>query len=142
MATRKQIVAVARTFLRTPWHHQGRAKGAGIDCLGLLACTAAECGLPVIDRSDYGEEPVPAELIAGLATNLERIDVSDAREADVLCFWIAAEDRPQHLALVTDVGMLHAWREGAKVVHEHGITQGWRARIHSAWRYRGLEEES
>lgn len=140
MPTRAEVIAVARTYLGTPWHHQGRVKGVGIDCLGELVCTAHELGLPVEDRTDYPMEPVPAELIAGLEKNLDQIEIADARIADVLCFWVGDETRPQHLAFVTDRGMLHAWREGSRTVFEHGLTQGWRARIHSAWRIRGLED--
>jgi NlpC/P60 family putative phage cell wall peptidase len=34
---RSAIVAEARTWIGTPFHHQGRVKGAGVDCLMLLA---------------------------------------------------------------------------------------------------------
>jgi cell wall-associated NlpC family hydrolase len=44
-AERARVVAVARSFLRTPYHHAGRLKGAGVDCLTLLAETFCEAGL-------------------------------------------------------------------------------------------------
>ncbi len=31
--TRADIIAEARSWLRTPWRHQNRVKGAGVDCL-------------------------------------------------------------------------------------------------------------
>ena len=34
---RAAVLAVARTWLGTPYHHMGRIKGAGTDCLMLLA---------------------------------------------------------------------------------------------------------
>jgi cell wall-associated NlpC family hydrolase len=34
---RAAVVAEAATWLRTPYHHMGRAKGSGTDCLMLLA---------------------------------------------------------------------------------------------------------
>jgi cell wall-associated NlpC family hydrolase len=30
--TREKIVAEAKTWLKTPWHHEARVKGAGVDC--------------------------------------------------------------------------------------------------------------
>lgn len=140
MPTRAQIVETARGFIGTPWVHQARAKGAGVDCLGLLVGVARELGMPVEDRADYPYEPIPSELLAGLALNLDAIDLDDARAGDVLCFWIGDEARPQHLAILTERGILHAWREGRRCVLEHGLTEGWKAKRHSAWRFRGLED--
>ena len=34
---RAAVVAEAATWLRTPYHHMGRVKNAGTDCLMLLA---------------------------------------------------------------------------------------------------------
>ncbi len=34
---RTAVVAEASTWLRTPYHHMGRVKGGGTDCLMLLA---------------------------------------------------------------------------------------------------------
>ena len=37
MNQRQSVVAEAETWLRTPYHHMGRVKGVGTDCLMLLA---------------------------------------------------------------------------------------------------------
>ena len=37
MTRRLQVIAEAETWLRTPYHHMGRIKGGGTDCLMLLA---------------------------------------------------------------------------------------------------------
>jgi cell wall-associated NlpC family hydrolase len=37
MSQRQRVVAEAETWLRTPYHHMGRIKGGGTDCLMLLA---------------------------------------------------------------------------------------------------------
>lgn len=37
MSWRARVVAEAETWLRTPYHHMGRVKGGGTDCLMLLA---------------------------------------------------------------------------------------------------------
>ena len=45
MTRRTQVVAEAETWLRTPYHHMGRVKGAGTDCLMLLAEVFALAGV-------------------------------------------------------------------------------------------------
>jgi len=37
MTQRARVVTEAETWLRTPYHHMGRVKGGGTDCLMLLA---------------------------------------------------------------------------------------------------------
>ena len=41
---RAAVVAEARAWLRTPYHHMGRVKGAGVDCATLLAEVYARAG--------------------------------------------------------------------------------------------------
>jgi cell wall-associated NlpC family hydrolase len=42
---RDAVVRVAREWIGTPYHHMGQVKGAGVDCLTLLACVFAEAGV-------------------------------------------------------------------------------------------------
>ncbi|HJU15707.1 MAG TPA: hydrolase [Stellaceae bacterium] len=51
---RAAIVAEAESWLRTPFHHEARVKGAGVDCLMLLAEIYERAGLvPHIDPPHY-----------------------------------------------------------------------------------------
>jgi cell wall-associated NlpC family hydrolase len=51
---RAAVVAEARTWLRTPYHHMGRVKGAGVDCLMLLAEVFERVGLvPHLEIEHY-----------------------------------------------------------------------------------------
>lgn len=53
-AMRAAIVAEARTWLRTPWHHEARVKGAGVDCAQLLIGVYSAVGLvPAIEVEHY-----------------------------------------------------------------------------------------
>ena len=49
-AERAAVIAEARSWLRTPYHHMGRVKGAGVDCATLLAEVYARAGViaPVV----------------------------------------------------------------------------------------------
>jgi NlpC/P60 family putative phage cell wall peptidase len=54
MSQREQVVAEAKTWLRTPYHHMGRVKGGGTDCLMLLAEVYHAVGLiPPVDVPFY-----------------------------------------------------------------------------------------
>ena len=44
-AERAAVVAEARSWLCTPYHHMGRVKGAGVDCATLLAEAYARAGV-------------------------------------------------------------------------------------------------
>jgi len=53
--TRAAIVAEARTWLRTPYHHAARVKGAGVDCAQILVEVYSAVGL--IEWFDAGFYP-------------------------------------------------------------------------------------
>jgi cell wall-associated NlpC family hydrolase len=42
---RPAIINAARQWIGTPFHHQGRKRGVGCDCLGLIVGVANELGL-------------------------------------------------------------------------------------------------
>jgi cell wall-associated NlpC family hydrolase len=42
---RDKFVAAAMTYIGTPYHSEGRVRGAGVDCATLLACAAEDAGL-------------------------------------------------------------------------------------------------
>lgn len=51
---RERIVAEALSWVRTPWHHMARVKGAGVDCAQILCAVYAAVGLvPEIDIGYY-----------------------------------------------------------------------------------------
>jgi cell wall-associated NlpC family hydrolase len=54
MSQRSLVVAEAESWLRTPYHHMGRVKGCGTDCLMLLAEVYAAAGvLPRVEVPFY-----------------------------------------------------------------------------------------
>jgi cell wall-associated NlpC family hydrolase len=42
---RARVVAVAKSYLRTPYHHMGRKRGVGVDCATLVLACFVESGL-------------------------------------------------------------------------------------------------
>jgi len=135
----QRLIEAARAFLGTPFVHQGRTLGVGVDCVGLLegAARAAGIALPEV-RADYARTP-DGELERELERYCTRVFDLALRRGDVLLLRIYST-RPRHLALVTDpapVRIIHAY-QGAERVAEHQLTAWWRARIHSRWRFAEL----
>lgn len=51
---RETVVAEARRWIGTPYHHAGRVRGAGVDCAMLPAEVYAACGLvPRLEPEHY-----------------------------------------------------------------------------------------
>jgi NlpC/P60 family putative phage cell wall peptidase len=149
MATRKQVVDEARTWMGTRFHHQARIKGTGVDCLNLVIGVAETLELvpggfkwdDYPEYHGYGKSPNGTMLIAGCDRFMDRISYDDLLPGDVLVFRFAEE--PQHFAIVTQIGspvyMLHSFAHMRRVV-EHSMDKVWHERIVGCYRFRGITE--
>ncbi|MGB1539877.1 MAG: hypothetical protein ACPG80_02870 [Rickettsiales bacterium] len=145
-----QIVAAARRWVGTHFHHQGRIKAhgkepGGCDCLGLLVGVAEELALLAkdgkgilaqFDERDYGHIPNGAHLKVQLDALLNPVALEAMQPGDILLMRFDAS--PQHLAIVSDyayggLGIIHALASARKVV-EHGLDAHWRKRIVGVYR--------
>lgn len=141
MVPRYRIIETARSYLGTPFHHQGRVKGVGVDCVGLLVGVGRELGLQVHDYKGYSRRPDGVTLKRELAKSLDVVEGGANAEAvlgDVLVFWILRPDLPTHAAILTDKGMIHTYADVGKVV-EHWMDGTWRERLDSVYRFRNVE---
>lgn len=140
ITTRETVAAEARSFIKTPFVHQGRVKGVGVDCVGLLICISRAFGFEYVLPSDYGTSPNPLQMRTLLDANLLRIPVGEVTLADILWFRISTD--PQHLAIVSCVdpfSMVHALnRRGGGECCEHVVGAVWRRRIQAAYRFHWL----
>jgi NlpC/P60 family putative phage cell wall peptidase len=131
-SVRAAIVAAARSWIGTPYQHQGRRKGVGCDCLGLLVGVWRELGGAVGHippyTPDWAEAAGRETLAEGLASHLAAIDPKDAREGDVALFRWRAHLPAKHGAILTAPDrMVHA-QEGARVT-EVALSPWWRRRM-------------
>lgn len=138
MVTGRQIVKEARTYIDTPFHHQGRLKGIGIDCVGLLTCVASALGITDYDNTSYSRDPDGVTLMQELQKIADEIDMQNAGVGDILVFWISSKSKkPQHLAIKTEKGMIHTYAHIKKVV-EHSLGSMWTKRLVAAFRLKGV----
>lgn len=132
----KKAVTAAQGALGTPFHHQGRASGIGLDCIGLIVHALKASGFEVADQTDYGRKPESTRLIAALERHGFR-QVEKIAAGDVLVFRITYA--PQHVALaVSNARMVHAYAPAGRVV-ETEIGDSWRRRLAGIYRYQKSE---
>ncbi len=128
----KDVVAAARGCLNTPFHHQGRLPGVGLDCIGLLVVAFRAAGVDVRDRLNYAERPDGISLIRAIKEH-GAVDVDVFDQGDVLLF--RYDHQPQHVALATSKDtMIHSFAPAGRVV-ETGIGSYWRRRLMNAFRF-------
>jgi NlpC/P60 family putative phage cell wall peptidase len=140
--TPETVLAEARRWLGTPFLHQGRLLGVGVDCAGVATEIARALELPTCDVTDYGRQPDGRTLERLCDEHMDRVPLGvPVQLGDVLLMRLARD--PQHLAIVAGVedgrasAVVHAYAEIGKVV-EHGLDARWRRRIVRAYRFRGV----
>lgn len=139
-ATGAEIVREARSMVGTPFHHQGRLPGCGLDCVGLAVAIADRLGIEVRDQTDYPPETDGDALLAALEHACDPVPVGRARVGDLLQFrrgrglW--------HVAIVSRLAepleVIHARaHDGGGEVTEEPLTPEWTRRLVGVWRLRG-----
>ena len=96
MATRADILRVARSWLGVPFAHQGRTR-RGVDCVGLVVMVARELGISDYDFTRYERRPDGSFLTHFRANATERARVADARPGDLMV--LADSLYPCHVAI-------------------------------------------
>lgn len=135
MIDRQKIVEAARTYLGTPFMHQGRMRGVGIDCAGLLTCVSYDVGMGDVRITDYTRQPNPARFRDTTREYLEPVQFTELAPGDVLTFSIAGVE--QHYGLLVDVNpkrFVHAYQSVGKCV-EQELTLPWLRRLRGCYRF-------
>ncbi len=140
----KSVEATAREYIGTRWHHQGRVKGVGVDCVGLVICVARDLGLgDFTTGGGYGRLPTGGRLRAGLTADLDSVPMTEMQPGDVVLMRFSGE--PQHVAILSDMGgrlgLIHAHATQRKVV-EHGLDDVWKSRIVAVFRFKDVQEHN
>jgi NlpC/P60 family putative phage cell wall peptidase len=136
----EKIVALAETWIGTPYRHQGATKGVGCDCIGLVR------GLW---RALYGEEPeaVPPyapdwaersgeDRLSDAACRLfgEPIPLAAAEPGDLLLFRWRADCAAKHAGILAGPAhFIHAYEQAA--VTRSALVPSWRRKIAAVHRF-------
>ncbi|MFP3554246.1 NlpC/P60 family protein [Paraburkholderia sp. SIMBA_049] len=133
--TRCEFVAEARAWIGTPYRHQGRLKGIGVDCIGLVIGVAREVGLFDLDVGAYDKRPDGTlQMRVEQYTTPKGLD--EAQPGDLLLFhW---DGMPTHVGILSEpLHLIHAFAVNRKVV-EHRLDERWLAQIVGAYQIPGV----
>lgn len=128
------IIAAARQCIGTPFRHQGRLPGEGIDCAGVALHIAAQIGVRTFDVPGYGRTPVNGLLEQSMDAQpcLQRQALADRQAGDLLLMRFASD--PQHIAICAGGTIVHAY-ESAGQCCEHDLSSLWEGRIVRVYRF-------
>lgn len=133
------VVAAARAWIGTPYHHQASLRGIGTDCLGLVRGVWRDCygsdaeAAPPYSR-DWAEASVRETMLEAASRHLMPIEPEDLAPGDVLIFRLRPGVVAKHAAIVaTAETMIHAMEGTA--VSEVALSSWWRRRIAGAFRF-------
>lgn len=127
------IVAIARRWIGTPYHHQASVCGVGCDCLGLVRgvyrdATGVDPESPPAYSRDWAEARGAETMLDAAARHLTPVAIEHARPGHVLIFRLRPDTVAKHAAiLATETTMIHAI-EGADAC-EVTFSPWWRRRL-------------
>jgi len=136
------VVAAARSWIGTPYHHQASLKGVGADCLGLIRGVwrdlyGTEAERPPGYSRDWGEVSGQETLIAAAARHLVSKSTAQAKPGDVLVFRMREGAVAKHAAiLATPLTIIHAIED--RLAAEIPYTAWWRRRVAAVYAFPGM----
>ncbi len=148
--TQDELIAQARTWLGTKYHHQGRLKKSkrgdgGADCLGLVIGVIHELnildanGKPLAeaDEFNYSMYPEQGRLVRSISKHLKEVPIDKMQVGDLLLFRTFKD--PQHVGLLTEypsggAGLIHCNSSAGRVV-EQPLTDTWIRMLTHVYRF-------
>lgn len=142
LASPDAVVAAARCWIGTPYHHQASLKGVGTDCLGLVRGVWRDLyGVEAEDVSpysrDWGEVNGNETLLAAAGRHLLVQGPGEPVPGDVLVFRMRPEAIAKHAAVMaTTTTMVHAVEDRAAA--EVPFNMWWRRRLVARFAFPGI----
>jgi NlpC/P60 family putative phage cell wall peptidase len=144
MIRRQDIIGAARSWVGTPYHHQGSCKGVGADCLGLVrgvwrTLYGGEAETPPAYSRDWAEASGAETLIGAATLHLSLIPLADAKGGDAVVFRFRPGAPAKHIGILSAPDRLVHAMEGGPAV-EISLTPWWRRRIVAAFSFPGTSD--
>jgi NlpC/P60 family putative phage cell wall peptidase len=141
--TSDAVVAAARAWIGTPYHHQASMRGIGADCLGLIRGVwrdlyDAEAERPPGYSRDWGEVSGEETLIEAATRHMITRECASPEPGEVIVFRMRAGAIAKHAAiLATPTTMIHAMED--RVAAEIAFTTYWRRRVAAVFAFPGTQ---
>lgn len=116
-----RVVALARCWIGTPYHHQASLKGVGCDCLGLVRGVwseyhGREAEAPPPYTPDWGQVGTKETLLDAAKRHFHPVALDRLEPGTVIVFRMFKTAIAKHCGIVSNGGhMIHA-QEGVGVV--------------------------
>lgn len=135
MINNKRTVEIARSYIGTPFHHQARKKGVGVDCVGLLICIARDLGYidEKWDITGYSRNPDGVTLLENMHKGFIEISKEEMQPGDFVL--VSFSNYPQHVGVIGDY--VHG---GLSIIHSssrHGKVIETRLMFNSSMKFEG-----
>jgi cell wall-associated NlpC family hydrolase len=124
----ERVIEEARSWLGTPWHHQARMRGAGVDCV-MLVCEVYEAGvIPHVEPEYYPIDIMMHRTDEPVLRWFDRFadEVTEAIPGDVVAWKFGYSF--SHAGIVTDAQhVIHSFRQYGQVIEtrmDEGILAG------------------
>lgn len=141
MTTRAEIVTEARRWLGTPFKHQARVLGEGVDCGGVIVMVARRFGLDqdYTDPVGYPAQPHSDFMERLLDRYTEPVRPEERRAGDIVT--LAFGRRLHHLGILSARNrIIHAWNGGpGSCVIETRLTGSFLTGMRRVYKFRGLD---
>lgn len=129
----ERVVAAARAWIGTPYHHQASMRGVGADCLGLVRgvwrdLLGNEPEKPPAYTPDWAEALRRETLLEAAARNLIAAPHGEVVPGAALVFRFARRLPAKHIGIATACDRFIHAIEGASVC-EVALVPWWRRRI-------------
>ncbi len=135
----EDIIAEARSWVGTPYHHQASLKGVAVDCVGLVRGIFRKLyGFEPPERldysSDWGDSNGSEDVVNAAFKYLEPVALEDMQPGDVVAVRWKKGRVAKHVMVLTDNNMaVHAYnRSPTTEIH---LSDWWRRRIVYAFRF-------
>jgi NlpC/P60 family putative phage cell wall peptidase len=131
---RAQIIEEARTWIGTPYHHNARSKGVGVDCVQFIIAVYNACGLTFIGDADYSHDwhlhRSEERYLNGVARYGRKVDQPDP--GDLALFKFGRCVSHGGLILPDGAGIIHSYLGNGVIISalaNHRLA----GRFHSFW---------
>jgi cell wall-associated NlpC family hydrolase len=145
--TKSEIVEEAKTWIDTPFHHQGRLKNyinekgelkkGGVDCAGIIVGVLNHFNIKHKDYTGYTREESSHMMLDSLQSSCEKIE--ELEPGAIVLFWQRRFENTNHIGIMSGFNtLIHAdQRPGINRVTLIRINNKIRSQIHSIYRLPG-----
>lgn len=147
MIIRKQVAEEARKLIGIPYDHHGRSIETGIDCAGsiVVVSKALKYFNNNFDYILYRIRPDPDELLREMRDKFDEIPVEQAKEGDIIAFWLPKREGPTHMGFLAkglyEMMIIHALKDQTT---SQVVEEPYRRRkkyVSNVFRFRGVVDE-